>query len=421
MTDHQVAVVGAGLAGLETARLLAEADRDVVVYEANSTVGGRVRTDERDGYTLDRGFQVLFTAYPEARRALDFDELDLKRFPPGAIICRANHRGVVADPLRDPVGGLETALSTDLSIGDKIRILRLRQALSARSRDDIYAGTDESIESLLDRLGFSERFVDSFARPFYGGITLDRSLATSARVFEFTFKMLASGAAAIPAAGMQAIPEQLARRARDHGAVIETNTPVETIDGTGPVTLEVDGESITADTAVVAAGPRASHSLTGIDAIPTQGRGVLTQYFSLPAGNPIGEQARIHLHADGDAPNQVVNLSAVAPSYAPDDEILLSASTPGQPEVDHETLAEDTRRALQSWYPAASFEALELLDSVQVPFAQFGQPPGIHESLPSVTAPAGAVYLAGDFTEDSSINGALRSGRHAAAAVLDSS
>ncbi|MFW5900356.1 MAG: FAD-dependent oxidoreductase, partial [Halodesulfurarchaeum sp.] len=60
MTETRVAIVGAGLAGLETARQLAAAGRDVVVFEAAPSVGGRVRTDTTEGYTIDRGFQVLF-------------------------------------------------------------------------------------------------------------------------------------------------------------------------------------------------------------------------------------------------------------------------------------------------------------------------------------------------------------------------
>ena len=419
MSDYSVSVVGAGLAGLETARQLAARGEDVAVFESASTVGGRVHTDQHEGYTLDRGFQVLFTAYPEAQRALDFEALDLRRFPPGAVICRPNHRSVVADPLRDPRKGIETALSSDLTLGDKIRILQLRQALKGKPREEIYAGSDETIASLLDRLGFSEQFVDSFARPFYGGITLDRTLGTSARVFQFTFRMLTEGAAAVPAEGMQAIPRQLADRARDHGATIETDAPVDSIEGTGPVTLSVDGETVTSDSVVVAAGPRGSRELTGVEAIPTEGRGVFTQYFRLPRGNPIGDQPRILLNAETGEPNEIVNLSAVAPSYAPEDEILLSASTPGEPAASEAALADRTRTALQSWYPAASFEGLELLDSVQVEFAQFAQPPGIHDSLPSVTAPDGQVFLAGDFTEDSSINGALRSGRLAAKAISE--
>ncbi|MFW5900321.1 MAG: FAD-dependent oxidoreductase, partial [Halodesulfurarchaeum sp.] len=365
-------------------------------------------------------FQVLFTAYPEAKRALDLPALDLQHFPAGAIICRPNYRGVVADPLRDPFRAIETALSRDLTFGDKLEVLRLRYSLKGHSREDIYSGSDETINAYLRARGFSDRFIDSFAAPFYGGITLDRSLQTSSRVFQFTFRMLTEGAAAVPSAGMQAIPEQLEQRATDAGAEIHTETPIQGIDGTGPVTLDLGGESVTAGTVVVAAGPESSRELTGIESIPTAGRSVRTQYFEVSAGNPIADQTRIHLNAAGPSPNQVVNLSAVAPTYAAGDRTLLAASTPEAIDGSPAELATKTRETIASWYPAASFDAFRLVETVDVPFAQYAQPPGVHETLPSVTDPAGSVYLAGDFTTDSSINGALLSGRLAARAIQES-
>ncbi|MFW6458017.1 MAG: NAD(P)/FAD-dependent oxidoreductase [Halodesulfurarchaeum sp.] len=419
MTEYDVAIVGAGLAGLETARRVAETDHSVAVFEAEPTVGGRVRTETREGFTIDRGFQVLFTAYPEIERALDLDSLKLQRFPPGAVVCRPNHRSVVADPLRDPRGGIETVFSGDLSLSDKVGLFTLRQSLQGRSREQIFGGRDRTIEAFLRDRGFSARFLENFARPFYGGITLDRSLLTSARVFEFTFRMLALGHAAVPETGMAAIPRQLADRALEAGVRIETSSPVVSVDGADPVTVSLGDESVTAETAVVATDPIESARLTDCSSIPTDGRPVRTQYLTLPAGNPIGEKPRIHLNAASEVPNQVVSLSAVASSYAPDGSVLLAASTPGGIKQDPAVTFEKTRSTLASWYPEAAFETLELFETVDVPFAQFVQPPGIHERLPDVRCPGGPVFLAGEVTSDSSINGALRSGRHAAAAVLE--
>ncbi|MFB6122945.1 MAG: NAD(P)/FAD-dependent oxidoreductase [Haloferacaceae archaeon] len=427
MGETTVVVAGAGLAGLVTARRLADAGADVTVFERRPTVGGRVRTRERDGFTLDYGFQVLFTAYPAVEAELDLDALDLRRFRAGACIARPGERSILADPLRDPGALVESLFNREVTTGDKFRTLALRRRLANRDVDDVFAGTDESISAYLYERGFSERFVERFVAPFYGGITLDRSLSTSKRVFEYTFKMLTEGAAAVPAAGMGAIPEQLADGARAAGATVHTGEAVtdvadgsaETDDGEGDVTVTTDDRTVTADAAVVATDPPTARELTGVSSIPTEGRGCVTQYYSLPDGPTLDAGKRLLLNAADGWPNTVAPLSAVAPEYAPDDRRLFAATfvDPASQDRSDADLFDRATSALQSWYPERSFDGAELLHTDRIPFAQFAQPPGVHESLPDVRAPGGRVYLAGDYTAWSSIQGALESGRAAAEAV----
>ncbi len=212
-----IIVIGAGLAGLTCAKCLYEAGQRVRVLEASDGAGGRVRTDvHKDGYRLDRGFQVLFTAYPAARRHLDIEGLKLRSFEPGALLVKDGKRYEIADPMRNPNKLLPGMLNPLISTADKLRVLRLVRQVTGLSTAEIFgtkdvpAGEDETTEDYLRDLGFSEEgFIDHFARPFYGGIFLDRSLRTSARMFKFTFKMLATGATILPAEGMQRIPDQL--------------------------------------------------------------------------------------------------------------------------------------------------------------------------------------------------------------------
>ncbi len=100
MTD--VVIVGAGLAGLTCAQDLTRAGVECLVLEASDGFGGRVRTDSVDGFLLDRGFQILLTAYPQVQRRLDLDALGISRFEPGAIVRRDGRMHRVSDPLRRP-------------------------------------------------------------------------------------------------------------------------------------------------------------------------------------------------------------------------------------------------------------------------------------------------------------------------------
>ncbi|WP_254528377.1 NAD(P)/FAD-dependent oxidoreductase [Natrinema gelatinilyticum] len=439
-----VIVVGGGLAGLVAARHLGGGGVDATLYERRETVGGRVQTRERDGYRFDRGFQVLFTAYPAVQRELDLEALSLRRFDPGATLAGPNGRTTLADPLREPETIPATLSNPFVSIGDAFRVARLWWDLRRTEPDAILDGASETtIGTYLRERGFSDRFIEGFIAPFYGGITLDRSLSTSSRVFEYTFRALATGDITVPAGGMGAIPAQLADRVRELGGTIETDVTVESVsaavddsngvdtrESAGTVTVDIGDRTAEADAVVVATDPPTARELTAVSSVPTDARACVTQYYALPADTDLATSRRLLLNATEAGPNHVVPHSAIAPEYAPDDESLISATYLGEQRGISTTtkhngvqtdasLAERTRSTLESWYPDRRFDGLEPLHTERIPFAQFAQPPGFRDRLPDVREPAGPVYLAGDYTRWSSIQGAMESGRRAAKSVID--
>ena len=434
--DGDATVVGGGLSGLVAAARLADAGADVTLFERRPEIGGRVRTETVDGFTLDRGFQVLFTGYPAVERELGSDalsDLDLRRFAPGATICRPGSRAVFSDPVRDPRHALASLRNDEVSFSDKLRTLALRYDLDRRDEREFFSGPDASIREYLNDWGFADEYLANFVEPFYGGITLDRTLSTSKHVFEYTFRAMSRGAIGVPAAGMAALPEALADRARSAGVEIRTGAAVESVrteaggrlpfrssSDTGRAVVELeDGSAHESDAVVVAASPPEARTLTGVDAIPTKGVPNVTGWYALPAAAAPEAGSRILLNAAGESPNAVIPMSTVAPEYAPEGRALLAATFLGDEALHRpaDALRDDVRDALRAWFPEGDFAALETVDVHRIRFAQFAQPPGVHATLPNADDPEGPVVLAGDYTEWSSIQGAMESGRTAAEAA----
>ncbi|MEJ7814386.1 MAG: NAD(P)/FAD-dependent oxidoreductase [Rubrobacter sp.] len=407
-------VVGAGLAGLTCAKVLSERGAEVAVFEASDGVGGRVRTDERDEFLLDRGFQVYFTSYPVAERHLDYEALDFRGFDPGAIVHRGSENSVLSDPLRDPKALVPSLLSDAATLGDKLRTLGL---VARTSTTGISAGaedgeTDTSILEYLKTAGLSERYIDSFFRPFYGGITLNRKLTTSAHILRFTLRMLASGRTVVPALGMGEIPRQLASRLPE-GAV-RLNSPVEDLlrDGERVVGVRSAGEEHEADTVVVATDAPTAGDLTG-EAVPEGSVGEVCIYYETDG---LGSGKKILLNAeDGAFVNNAVEMSNISEKYAPPDRHLLYAVALTGMDLSDGELYRRGIEDLSRWYPSADFRPLDLH---RIPYGQFAQPPGIHGRLPDNRTQTPGLVLAGEYTEDASINGSMLSGEKAAGAVI---
>lgn len=420
-----IVIIGAGLAGLTCAKELVREGKRVLVLEAAEQVGGRVRTDMHDdGYRLDRGFQVLFTAYPAAQRHLNFENLKQRTFEPGVLLVKDGKLYGLADPLREPGSLVPGTLNPLISATDKLRVLRLRTGLRRLSTAEIFAGKgqpgghDESTEEYLRRLHFSEAgFITHFARPFYGGLFLDRSLSTSARMFQFTFKMLATGQIILPAEGMQRVPEMLA--ATLPAGSIRYRARVSSIQCAGGRVQGVQlstGESIKAEQVVVATdGPTAAR-LSECE-LPTEARGSVCVYFG--GKERLYKQRKILLNTSSDAyVNNAVLLSNIAPTYAPPRWHLLSATILDPASDDDEEIARRALAEIARWFPAHDLSSWQMLGLYRLPFAQLVQPSGFFDKLPSSTTDIEGLYLAGEYTTSSSIHGAMHSGEHAAKALL---
>lgn len=411
--QHDVVIVGAGLAGLACALRLAELGLRPLVLEASGGPGGRVRTDLLDGYRLDRGFQVLLTAYPEARRWFDHDTLRLKTFAPGALVFTGGRLHRVSDPWRSPWRALSTLFSPVGSLGEKLRVVGLRRRALRGSLAELQQRPARTTLEHLHEAGIAGSLLERFFRPFLGGIFLERELVTSSRMFEFVFRMFAEGSAALPSLGMGQLAAGLADRLKPHA--LRYGARVEAVDA-GGATL-VDGERVRARATVVAvAGPEAARLLG--EPPPPPGRGVTCLYFAADRA-PLSEPILV-LDGEGTGPvNNVCVPSAVAPEYAPPGKSLISASVLGIPAASDAQLEREVRAQLGGWF-GAQVQGWRHLRTYRIAHALPDQRP---ERLDPVERPARVrpgLFTCGDWRDTGSLQGALASGRRAAEALAQS-
>jgi len=406
-----VAIVGGGLAGLRCAQRLNEAGVRAIVLEAEDRVGGRVQTDTVDGFLLDRGFQVLLTAYREASRTLDFSRLDLQTFVPGALVRADGRFHTIADPWRRPSRVLQTIRANVGSLSDKLRIGTLSRRVRRGSLEELFTRPEQATADYLGQYGFSERIIDRFFRPFLGGVFLEPELRTSSRMFEFVFRMFATGSAALPADGMGAIPDQIA--ATLPADQVKLQAEVVGLEN-GGLRLR-SGELLRTQAVVLATeGTRLGAWVSELSEV--QSRRVTCLYFAAET-SPLDEPILV---LNGEGKGLVNNLcvpSDIGSRYAPPGASLISATVLGNPELDESALTDAVREELKGWF-GEQVERWRHLKTYRLAHAlpETGSH-GLAEPSRPVRLKEG-LYVCGDHRETPSIEGALISGRRAAEAVL---
>jgi hypothetical protein len=400
VSTRPVVIVGGGLAGLCAARQLSIHGIEVLVLEAHDRVGGRVHTDIVDGVHMDHGFQLYNTAYPEGKRVLDYQSLDLHPFSSGAISATEHGRIKLGDP-RELLGWLPTSITSG-SLGAKAAFLRYAFAQSRKSSAEITRGVDGNAHTALARAGVTGKFYSEVIQPFFAGVFLESELSTSSRFMNLVLLTFIKGKPSLPRNGMQAIPDQLfdalpAGSVRFNSQVSSVSTDC----------VRIGGEVINAKAVILATDSTSASELGGVSVPPWNS--VTTWYHLAPLGTLDEGKPVIVVNggAAGPITNSVVVTNAV-PSYAPGAQ-LISTSALG---------IHDRDLSLKGYLRT-------MHDTDTSTWELVGHYP-ISRALPVMTPPheftspveQDGIYLAGDYRTSSSIQGAMVSGRRAADSVL---
>nr|WP_267313789.1 NAD(P)/FAD-dependent oxidoreductase [Desulfosediminicola flagellatus] len=317
---------------------------EVTLLEADQTIGGRVQTDLVDGYRFDRGFQVLQLAYPAAKKLLDYDMLEIKKFPPGVRIRAANSFHVLADPLRKPAYITKALFSKVGTFADRLKLARLAVEVNAVSLEKLFEKDEMLVQDFLVSYGFSDSMITRFFKPFMTGVCLDPGLQVTNRFLLFVLRMFVQGDVGVPALGMGEIPKQLAKTITAERIVC--NAAVESLEGT-TVTLE-NGQQITGEAVVLATPAPETARLLGKPYSMKSSREMCFYYSTREA--PIKEPFLTLNGEENGLINSVNFSSMVAPDYAPAGSQLISAVVPGYPDAPETEIEKTVRNELKEWF-----------------------------------------------------------------------
>ena len=401
-------IIGGGISGLIAARVLEEHGLSATIIEATDRLGGRVKTDVVDGYNLDHGFQVLLTAYPAAKKYLDFDALELQEFLPGSAIFKNGKQKIIGDPLRNLSLLLPTLFSGIGTVNDKLKILALNRRLKKKSIQNIFAEKEQTTRVYLENIGFSEAIITNFFTPFFSGIFLENKLETSSRMFEFVYKMFGEGNAALPKDGIQAIPKQLFEKLKS--TTIIFNTKVKSVEN-GSIKLE-SGETLKSNFTIIAT--QASGLVSNLKNQATLWKSCDTLYFEV-AKREI-KKPLIGLIATHNALINNIFYHTSLQTSATATKELLSVTVVDKQNLTNKQLVTEVQKELKE---LCNIDSCTFIKQYNIPMALPNLQDIQYEMLPSETRLTETIFLAGDTQLNGSLNAAMIAGERAALEVIN--
>lgn len=401
MNTTEIAIIGAGMSGIIAAFNLEKKGYNYTVYESTDRVGGRLKTDYRDGLQFDHGFQILMTAYPAVQKYLNLDLLNLEKFISGAKFFQDLKVETIGNPKQNFSLAIPTITADIGSFSEKLKLLKLSREVKKKSFDDIFLAEEKTTFKYLTDYGFSEEIINRFFKPFFSGIFLEEDLETSSRHFEFIYKMFSSGDVAIPKKGIQAIPNQIYAKLKREN--FEFNKKVKSIKNQ-TVHFE-NGDQKTFDYIIIATD--ASLFISNLRKQTVQWHEVENLYFKV-------EEKIYKKNFIGLMPTDaLVNNFNFCNSSS--NECVLSASVVRQHELSHAELIEKVKDELAEH---AGINVIKCLKHYRIPKA-LPKILSVNYMMPKTeTQLTDHIFLAGDHLSNASLNAAMLNGESAAQAII---
>jgi phytoene dehydrogenase-like protein len=291
--------------------------------------------------------------------------------------------------------------------------------------------------------------IHEFFQPCFEGIFFCSLKEQSSRMFHFVFKMFSQGSATLPTGGMQNVANQLYNGAIEKEVEVRLDCRVTRLykqeNGLFRVIM-VNGEEVESKSVVCATEGNVARKILSkcseLKAISTMEdqpeRSVGCMYYKFSGDPPINEAILI---LNGESPldrngsiNNVCFPSVVNPTYAPKgyhlcsvafDDVMMAKYEGNEKELD-----QAIRQSLGEYFPEYKDDITlkwELLRTYRIHHAQPAQLNGpmsanVYGGRPcnmyrDISLPDG-LFVAGDYTNTASLNGALESGKLAANAVM---
>ncbi len=410
MNEYSTVIIGGGVSGLTCAKYLNDRGMGFMILEGSDALGGKVRTDIVEGFRLDRGFQVLLTNYVEARKILNYSNLDLRYFEPGALIRTGKGFAKIENPFKNKGSVFSISFSSILSGSDKAKIKKFAKYVSDIPDEEFFNMDDTDTLKFLKGYGWSKELIAQFFKPFFGGFFLENEMSTSSNLFHFFFKQFFKGELAMPAEGIQAIPEQISEMISKEK--IRLNSFVKGIEA-NQVFLE-NGEVLTADRIVIATDPHTASGLLGEKKTYEYHANTCT-YFCAEY-SPLKGQKFLNLNPDRKGVvHSLCVPTDIAHTYGITGKALIAVSTQGLEKIDERNHVNRIKRELYDWF-GAQVNVWKHLRTYHMPEAQVKFPAGTRKQPLKLGE---NFYRCGDYLAYPSMNAAMQTGREVAEMISE--